>query len=1143
MFNRFKKFITLVLCAALLNACVLPSSALFAVKSNIIAAVAKSSGGHGKNGSNKQETSDEENPTIQDTWQKLKNFEWKELNRADAWNIAKVAGGAGLSIAVTYAFLYKSKPSDNNPNQGHKPNMPDDKPNAIPTIPSALQLLINNDQYEPEYKQKIQDLCNNDYRKQLQKNGLIDLRNQLIQEIGQTSNPTPDNIKHLIERHHNVLQKHLENGKIIKQEVATTNHCSDANKTTASTNTPEEENTPKSEYPFAEQAQKNNALTDVTVPRQKGLLCAIHALYDGNYINEKFTEDNATTITNLNNLPLLAEHISQERANANFATYCDNWTNHTGRKRKADTSEKYISHQLHRCTPLTQEEQAENSGFLNYLLRIVSGSPLHTLTSKERNSCNLIASIMKDIIAHNDNPQDILLWHDSENINLEDLYNNILNLAQQSHRNLDDVQKNDLRAFINALDTAQLKIYFNGTLAIDETQAKNHVYSYHPHLSTDFTGENLDSDELNILIKQMGKDYSYLQIRVYDNEDKYIKTDFILDAFNANDPDTEIYNLNGKISIIQDTALITPNGATPEEEYMKAMIKNQTYQLNLLDTYDGNIIAVIKHQMNQCNKFVHTFMIRLGAVKVGSASSTHWISVTLVRCNNKNHYFMTDSMNTQYANSENLQLNIKQLINAIEQPYVPHLIEQVENVDNTDNTTSSSSTTDNDASNTPVVIDENKKMSAIDQEFLNALNDMGINNAFNAQSPTQTLDQNPTNTTPLTPSTDSAKLASISTIAQRGSSCAYHALNNANTILQLINEGIPADNFEDTATYISNALCTDTFKANITALFNEIEEQNPGEWRHIIRTKRLPDALKESIFNKLLQSIPRTQEQITQYDEEMAKYQLNKINWDERKNKRGYRSEDPMPYEPKLPLSIAVNGNVRACLRNIAQTCATQLISTNNTINLADEANLQDILINVIRTTNAALLENSGEIDHNNAIALLDADELTKNFGKEITIATAMKNNNQQTREIIGDDLDADELQLLFDNANIENARNISIIARAQASAFAGVNSHALADVIDIVKAKIASSDTCAHAFLIRSGFSKEVNDLQDEMNQSNHGTHWICVVLYRINGHNHYIIADSLTSEKANTTNTALNKNNRTADIDVNYLIAMLES
>ena len=34
---------------------------------------------------------------------------------------------------------------------------------------------------------------------------------------------------------------------------------------------------------------------------------------------------------------------------------------------------------------------------------------------------------------------------------------------------------------------------------------------------------------------------------------------------------------------------------------------------------------------------------------------------------------------------------------------------------------------------------------------------------------------------------------------------------------------------------------------------------------------------------------------------------------------------------------------------------------------------------------------------------------------------------------------------------------------------------------------------------------------------QANTGTHWICVVLYRVNRENHYIIADSFKGDKFN--------------------------
>src|SRR5205085_281298 len=97
MFNQFKKFITLMLCAALLNACVLPSTTMLAVKSPL---TKKQQDKPSEPQTDPKEKSDEENPTMQESWRKVIKFEWKALTKADAWNIGKSVGGTIFTLAV-----------------------------------------------------------------------------------------------------------------------------------------------------------------------------------------------------------------------------------------------------------------------------------------------------------------------------------------------------------------------------------------------------------------------------------------------------------------------------------------------------------------------------------------------------------------------------------------------------------------------------------------------------------------------------------------------------------------------------------------------------------------------------------------------------------------------------------------------------------------------------------------------------------------------------------------------------------------------------------------------------------------------------------------------------------------------------------
>lgn len=172
-----------MLCAAILNACVMSSVDLLAkpttVKKHQLKTIVKPSNNE-KSDSAQEESNtvtDIKKPTLQETWQKVKNFVFKSLTRDDYWNLGKSAVGALSAVAVVY-LLFRSKPAnDNNRNNVTGPHMPMDQPTIIP---ETLQNTINNDK-----------------------------------EIDQTSNPLTENIKALIDHHDKALQNNLEKKDII----------------------------------------------------------------------------------------------------------------------------------------------------------------------------------------------------------------------------------------------------------------------------------------------------------------------------------------------------------------------------------------------------------------------------------------------------------------------------------------------------------------------------------------------------------------------------------------------------------------------------------------------------------------------------------------------------------------------------------------------------------------------------------------------------------------------------------------------------------------------------------------------------------------------------------------------------------------
>ena len=81
---------------------------------------------------------DKETPTMQETWQKVIDLEWKSLNRADAWNLGKSIGGT-LSVFAIMLTLYLALEAScwHNPPAGPAaPDMPYNPPVIIiPEIP------------------------------------------------------------------------------------------------------------------------------------------------------------------------------------------------------------------------------------------------------------------------------------------------------------------------------------------------------------------------------------------------------------------------------------------------------------------------------------------------------------------------------------------------------------------------------------------------------------------------------------------------------------------------------------------------------------------------------------------------------------------------------------------------------------------------------------------------------------------------------------------------------------------------------------------------------------------------------------------------------------------------------------------------
>lgn len=1097
-FKRFKKYITLMLCAAVFNACVVPSADLLAARRPIFKkstftptfVKARSTDKSADRSADKtaNKTTEETPPkkaTMQETWQKVYNFEFKSLNKADAWNIGKATVGA-LSACVLAYILFNSKPAaGDNPDVRPAPDLPDDQPTII--IPEALQDIMNDDQYGPEHKQKIKDICRDDYNKQLEAKNFPNLQDDLVKAINETSTPNPEFIKDLINGRYNDLQKHIENKNII-------NAAPDADKNKTNTDKDKikkptvEPKTLAELYPHAMQATRQN----IPVVRQRGASCGYHGV-----------------LNSIMSIQGIHENQANDLINAKFTQKNGTWRAPMIQNRKKALVKNYIENTVHKCMLLsTKEEQTawntakaewNDAGWWHKFWNNAPKKPVRRLNAHERRALGRIANAYAHAFVLNEN-LNILRE------NPADLENQLQEIIRQDRPHISAEEVQNISQYIQTIDFTELPIEIAHANTLVE-QAR--TYAYGSNLETDLYGDNLNTAELETLKTIALQEYGINDdvITIIDDT-SLLNTQAYQDILNP--AREQMLETNCRHAFCMRTSRNTNYNEREVEQLMKTI-------------NDANATKEAKDKAELRQRAINSTLS-------ADTGATHWISVTLNRVNGQNTYCAKDSMGRDYTE----QHNFLQLIEALEKPAIPQpieIIEQPENKNDTDTTT-----------------DDQAFAKALAADITSKLKEQ------NAMTKEQTVitDKDTTNTNAEKevivqpkPSSNPQKLASIPTLAQIGNSCAHHALKNANDILRMLQKAEifeMQNDFEAIATRISKSLCSDASKAKIIALFDE--KNCSGEWRELIRPGRLPEALKESIYDKLLRSVPLNDEQTTLYNEQMAQYQLDKSNWDERQKNHDYLEKDPMPQKPKLPYSTLIDtilvrptstSTVKNYLSNIANACTTQLTNTDNTIILREDVRLEEILMDVMREHAPSSLQNDEE-NYNQCITFLSPAELRKNFGEEITIQTATKGNNPQARKLLGNDLSDEELQHLLDNGNVEHARNISIIARIETSEFVAGNSYALSDALPLVKTKMMN-DSCSHAFLLRSGL------VNVEDGAAHQGTHWICVVLYRVNGQNHYIIADSLANKKSDSKTTLLNKNDRTNDDDVTFLIGQLEA
>jgi hypothetical protein len=991
-----------------------------------------------------KETAEEENPTLTQTWQKITKGEWKSLNRADALNIGKSVIGC-VGIFATAYIIYKYKLET--PVNTNKP--PFDTPDN--QMPNVLSDIVKNDQYGPEYAKKIADLSNADYMKQLENKGLINLKKQLEKEIQEKSDPNNiDTIKKLIDRRHKTLQKHLKKGNITSKPTSKTD-------TSIQDKEPEK---PKTLYPRAEKSLRWN----VKVVKQRGASCGYHAFLNSVLSLHDINEDQANDIIN-----------------TKFAQQDGSWRASIIQLRKKELVKNYLKRILPTCMYLeTEEEQnawdtakAEwqdkldgSFGFLYSLFACAPEKPAKKLNPDEKSALNWMANAYASAFAANE----------TLNILQEnpiDLEEQIQHLVNQYIPSISQNNKLAITKFIQKIDFTELTSDIANATDLIKTAQRA---AFGSNIETDLFGDNLVTDEMEILKPIILKEYAieYDAITIIDN--------------------TYLLNTDAYQAIL-----------TPAKNQMLQHNCKHSFCIRLSDNmYNekeleelNEVIAdknATQEEKDKAELMRDTITRRLAA----DTGSTHWISVTLDRVHGNNTYSVKDSMGNDFTN----HVVVKQLIEALEQPYTP------------------------------------QKNTSLEKELLDAITafDAAENKSSSQEKKTSSSNKSQANKTAvLVPSANPGKVASIQTRIQTGSSCAYHALKNADDIIRILQKPQIKTmesnfNFEEIATLIGNNISGIKSEQKVATLFDE--DNNSGEWRELIKTRRLQPVLKESIYQKLLRSIPCSNYQTTEYDNQKLAYENKKSDWE--KGDQEYRKTHKKPIMPKLPLSDTIDLMIETCFKNIANACATQLINTKVAINLSEGVDLQKTFItDVMGTHKPSYLENTGEERHNICISFLNIDMLRENFGQEITQESALK--NADTRELRGNDLDAEELEILLQHDTVIKAGDISVIDRLETSNFVTQNAHAFSEVLPSVQTKMRN-DNCMHAFVIRQGFSSGIA----EHIQANNGTHWISVILYRVQGKNHYIIADSLSDNKKAT---ALNKNDRSNDPDVTYLIAHLES
>ncbi len=1007
MFNRLKKFISLLLCAALLNACVLPSATIFAARPSITKKQAKPVAPKAE----EKEDSDEENPTISESWQKVVNLEWKDLTKADGWNIVKSAGGSLFTLAVAYKIFKSTSATDTSPIIDPTNNMPGDQP-------------------------------------------LINIKNDPISKSDQT------------------IPLINELDKKIKKETAPI--------------TIKEKEKPQSLYPFADQAQKQM----VPVVKQRGASCGYHSMLNAVLSVRGISENQAHEIINIT-----------------FAQKDGIWRASIVQNRKKDLVKNYIYQLIHSCMILnTEEEQtAWNtakaewdttiSGSFGWFYRIIYSAPRkprRRLSNDEREALNNISQAYVDAYLLDENLN--ILQENIENIpaQLENiLVQHCLKIRSLCHPD-DNKQLTYLdtcRACINIIDFAELATKIAPAHTFIETAC---VYATGSNLETDLYGDNLNTQEMESLNEIASQEAGTANsITVVDN--------------------THLLNTEAYQGILT---------TAKEQMRLNDCIHSFCVRTRINSAYNHQEVEQLTKTLDDANASPETknkAELRLDTINDqlhADTGSTHWITVTLDRKNGQNTYLIKDSMGGNYTN----HIVVKQLIDALEQPNGPQLKHEEDfDVINDEETSNNNSIADNTATNN------------IAQALTNALNN--ISNKSNSKKNSASTSKKITRTNSQKEINAIRPTALIPTLEQTDNSCGYHALKNGDDLLDILKKPVIEilHSFEEIITRIGNTLCCPKSTEKVINLFDEVN--NTGTWREIIRKERAIPVLKICIKEKLLKSVPLTTAQQIAWNDASEKYETDFTIWNNERIKWGKESlKDYLQFYPKpeklnKPRSGNINKLIEQDFNDIAHACAKQLSENDEPIVLGEKSILHELLVNIVQKNSPSILIRE---NYNQCTEILNADELKNNFGDAMTIETLLKNapNENELKTVIN--LSDEELQLLLISENdrtLKHADDISIITSREEPEF-------VSEVLPFIKAKM-KSPRCLHAFIMRSGFSIAINNFCDEKNQSNNGTHWICVVLCRINNENYYIVTDSFKGDIFTAQITA----------DVRTLIAILES